>query len=124
MSVAGGGLGFSGTQNLRDVHPEVRRWAIIAARVAAALGVRVRFTSGFRSFIEQQLLRQRFERGESRFPANRPGDSAHNYGLAFDSTVAPEHERLWRRIREIVGFHVPSNDEIHAEVPNWRALLL
>lgn len=41
-------------------------------------------TSAFRSMAKQAELRRRWERGESRIPANRPGQSLHNYGLAFD----------------------------------------
>ena len=55
-----------------------------------------------------------------KYPANQPGDSAHNYGLAWDSYVPEEEMPLWVRIREYCGFAVPVNDEVHAELPDWR----
>lgn len=114
---------ISGQSNLAQLHPQVRKWALFTADVADRFGVDVQFTSGLRTFQEQQLLRLAFLQGESRFPANRPGDSAHNFGLAFDSVVATELRPFWKIVREWVGFRVPSNDQIHAEVPGWREIV-
>lgn len=111
------------TIQLRGLHEGVRPYAEYAHRVARHFGLEPRVTSTFRSWVDQSRLRRRYLQGRSRFPANAPGDSAHNYGLAWDSTVAPENQGLWNRIREWVGFRVPSNDEIHAEVPRWRELV-
>lgn len=114
------------TVQLRGLHPDVRARAEIALAWANHFGVRPVVTSGFRSWHEQLKLRQRFERGESRFPANLPGDSAHNFGFAWDSVLPaplrgrPEWEQWWEDVREAVGFNVPGNDTIHAEVPSWR----
>lgn len=55
-----------------------------------------------------------------KWPANRPGDSGHNYGLAWDSWVPPEQMPLWTAIRRHIGWEVPEHDQIHAELPNWR----
>lgn len=104
---------------LAGLHPVVRDAAIFSRDVAQAFGIPVEFTSGYRSCRFQRELRERWERGQSRFPANRPGFSAHNFGLAFDSTTAPRHQADWNAIREWVGFRVPPNDQIHAEVPDW-----
>jgi len=105
----------------------VAEWAITVARFN---GINPIVTSGFRSFTEQAQLRANFERcvargvfpspPNCRFPANRPGDSSHNYGLSFDSVVPGSQLATWTAIREWVGFHVPSNDVIHGEVPGWR----
>lgn len=114
---------------LRGLHPQVRERAEIALQFVNQFGVRPVVTSGFRSWHEQLKLRQRFEAGLSRFPANRPGDSAHNWGLAWDSVLpdglrdVPEWEAWWEQVREAVGFDVPANDTIHAEVPAWRSLV-
>jgi len=114
---------------LRGLHPQVRERAELVLSWANKFGVRPLVTSGFRSFTEQAALRERFLRGESRFPANQPGDSAHNFGLAFDSTLPavwrgnPLAEDWWIRVREFYGFEVPSNDTIHAEVPGWRRFI-
>lgn len=96
------------------------------ARIAWAVAIHFRFcpdlTSGFRTLAEQAVLRRRWELGLSRFPANRPGESSHNFGAAFDSVVEPQFQALWTRIRQAVGFRVPRNDVIHAEAPGWRLL--
>lgn len=115
---------------LRGLHPAVRQAAEAALVLAEESGLAIRITSTFRSLSEQALLRDRFEKcvasgrfpspPDCRFPANRPGDSAHNFGLAFDSVLDRGQQSEWNAIRESLGFRVPSNDQIHAEVPGWR----
>lgn len=109
---------------LDELHPAVAAAARNALAWADYYGIDVTVTSGLRSCAEQRRLRERYEMGLSRWPANRPGDSAHQYGLAFDSTVVPSRDPDWWAIRSWIGFHVPENDRIHAEVPAWRDLLL
>lgn len=104
---------------LSGLHPAVRDAAVFARDVAQAFGVPVEFTSGYRSCTFQRELRARWEAGKSEFPANRPGFSGHNFGLAFDSTTRPEFQPFWNAVREWVGFRVPPNDQIHAEVRDW-----
>lgn len=108
----------------------MRPAADYALAVAQFNGINPVVTSGFRSFTDQAGLRRNFERcvaegrfpsaPNCRFPANRPGDSSHNYGLSFDSVVHGRDLATWTAIREWVGFRVPSNDVIHSEVPGWR----
>ena len=111
---------------LRGLHPQVRARAELTLEYANRFGVRPVVTSGHRSWHEQAELRRRFLAGESAFPANRPGDSAHNFGLAFDSVLPstlrgiPRFERGWIAIRRAAGFEVPPNDLIHSQVPGWR----
>lgn len=119
---------------LRGLHPLVREHAELAMSWAAYYGLTVTVTSGLRTMQEQAALRQRYERclaqgqkvwpgnpdAACRYPANRPGDSAHNYGLAWDSSVPPEQQWAWTYLRSYAGFYVPENDPVHAEVPNWR----
>jgi len=88
--------------------------------IARYYGIDPQVTSVYRSWEEQTKLRARWERGESAFPANRPGDSAHNYGWAFDSVVRDSEQPMWDAIRRYVGFEVLPNDIIHAQVPQWR----
>jgi hypothetical protein len=92
-------------------------------QLAHYYGVTPTITSTFRGWEEQTRLYSRYLRGQSRYPANQPGDSSHNYGLSFDSVVPAGDLPLWTAIREYVGFRVPPGDTIHAEVPNWRTLL-
>lgn len=110
----------------------MRERAELVMAWAAFYGIPINITSGFRSFAEQTTLRRTFEQcvaekrqgmAGCRFPANRPGDSAHNFGLAFDSTVTPELMPWWIAIRKWAGFNVPGNDIIHAEVPGWRSFV-
>jgi LAS superfamily LD-carboxypeptidase LdcB len=114
---------------LRGLHPEVRAAAEWVLAFANQYGVRPVVTSGFRSWHEQLELRRKYEAGESRFPANLPGDSAHNFGLAWDAVLPeplrddPAYEAWWKALREYVGFEVPANDTIHAQVPGWRSLV-
>lgn len=90
-------------------------------------------TSAYRSWEDQQRLYDARQRelacraatgkadcGIQSYPVNVPGDSAHNFGFAFDSVVPASSQALWDIIREAVGFRVPANDRIHAEVPDWR----
>lgn len=111
----------AGRLKLSGLHPEVRRAAEWALGWADYYNVPVTVTSGFRSWAEQKRLRERYESGRSRWPANRPGDSAHNYGLAFDSVTEPWAQEWWTQVRELAGFRVLANDTPHAEVPNWRS---
>lgn len=111
---------------LRGLHPQVRARAELALQYANRFGVRPVVTSTYRSFLEQDQLRRDYLAGKSSFPANRPGDSAHQFGLAFDSVLPAllrgkfTYERGWILVRQAAGFDVPSNDTIHGEVPGWR----
>lgn len=108
---------------LAGLHPVVRDRAVMARDIAQHFGIPVTFTSGYRSCEFQRELRTAWERGQSKWPANRAGFSGHNWGLAWDSTVAPEHQDAWNYIRQWVGFAVLPNDIIHAEVPGWETLV-
>lgn len=111
---------------LRGLAPPVRERAELALTWAQKFGIRPFVTSGFRSWSEQLELRRKWEAGLSPWPANLPGDSAHNFGWAWDSTISdPRYTQdslnsWWIAVRRAAGFNVPSNDRIHAEVPNWR----
>lgn len=109
-----------GTLLLAGLHPQVQEAAEWAISWADFYDVPVEITSGFRSLQRQAELRRAWEAGRSRFPANRPGDSSHNFGFAFDSTVPAWAQAWWTHVRELAGFEVLPNDIIHAQVPNWR----
>jgi len=106
---------------LRGLDPEVREKAECAFQIARTYGMVPVVTSIIRGWAEQLRLREKWERGESQFPANKPGDSAHQYGLAFDSWVPDEQMACWVDIRRFVGLRVPEGDLIHAERPEWRS---
>jgi LAS superfamily LD-carboxypeptidase LdcB len=112
----------------------VRERAELALSWATYYGLTVTVTSAYRSWAEQTKLRGQYESclasGQKitpanpnpacRYPANEPGDSAHNFGLAWDSWVPQEQQWAWNYLRTHAGFQVPANDVIHAEVPDWR----
>ena len=123
--------------SLRGLDPAIREAAEWCLAVASYYKVPVTVTSASRAWAEQEQLRARYEgclaRGEQvypgnpdpacRFPANRPGDSAHNYGMAWDSWVPEAYRSWWTYVRELAGFRVPGNDWVHAEYPDWRNYL-
>lgn len=108
---------------LRGLDPDVRRRAECAFKLAGNYGLTPVVTSVHRSWAEQDALRRKWEAGQSDFPANRPGDSAHQHGLAFDSWVPDADMARWKTIRECVGLYVPEGDLIHAERPGWRSTI-
>jgi hypothetical protein len=119
---------------LAGLHPQVKERAELCLSWAVYYGLTVTLTSGTRSIEEQKKLRERYERclkspggvypgnpnPECRYPANKPGDSAHNFGMAWDSSVPANQLWAWTYLRQYAGFRVPENDQVHAEVPNWR----
>jgi len=109
--------------SLRGLEPDVRALAECAFNVAHSYGLTPVVTSTFRSWAEQTVLRSKWEAGLSAFPANKPGESAHEYGLAFDSWVPDDEMGLWVAVRRSVGLRVPDGDLIHAERPEWRSSL-
>jgi hypothetical protein len=121
---------------LDGLNPGLLPAAQYAVDLAKELRLDVTITSVYRTLAEQMQLRRRYEqclaRGEfqkptaqrsapCRYPANRPGDSAHNWGLAWDSWVPPEQMPAWVELRRQLGWSVPDNDVVHAELPDWRS---
>lgn len=114
----------------RGIHPALRAAAEGALQWAQAYGVEPTITSVLRTWNEQSALydrhRQCVREGKyphargCHYPANPPGWSAHQYGLAFDSTVPGMYDDWWRQVREAFGFSVPGNDTIHAEHPEAK----
>lgn len=114
----------SGLAKLNGLHPQVRAHALWTIAVGELYGLRPVVTSGFRSVAKQRELYERFLAGRSRYPVARPGNSAHNFGLAWDSDVPDERMADWTAIRRWAGWHVPENDEVHAAVPDWRRYVI
>lgn len=122
------------------LHPEVRERLEWLLQVARLNHIPVTITSTGRSTESQRKLRSNFEQCVARglypssaslapgysckYPANKPGDSAHQFGVAFDSSVPADWLPVWTQLRELAGFRVAdeNGDPIHAEVPSWRNL--
>ena len=112
---------------LRGLHPFLRQGAEDAMAWAHAYGVAPVITSVRRTWNEQSALYDahlkckregRYPHGAGcHYPANPPGWSGHQYGLAFDSTVPGHADSWWRDVRQAFGFRVPTHDRIHAEHP-------
>lgn len=127
-------LGAAVALALAGLDPRVREAAEAALAWAAHYRIPVTVTSGKRSHEKQAQLRAQYEdclrRGERvqknnpnprcRYPANKPGDSSHEFGMSFDSWAPPEWMSAWVQLRRALGWRVPDNDVVHAEVPNWR----
>ena len=108
---------------LRGMHAELRPYAEYAHTLAEHYGITPRVASVRRSWNEQQRLYERYLAGQSRYPANAPGDSAHQYGLAWDSVVDEPYKQWWVAVRRWIGFTVYDHDDPHAELPGWRAVV-
>ena len=124
----------------RGLHRALRPYAEEAVRLAQQYGLNPIITSVYRDVEFQTRLYNNYQKCKAQglfpssvslepgmscsWPANPPGDSAHNYGFAWDSWVPEGADRdLWIQIREYVGWRVPPNDNIHAELPEWRSYL-
>jgi len=70
--------------DLRTLHPGLVPWARWIYAVGKQQDGRLVVTSARRSSAKQAELRRRWEMGLSKIPANRPGTSLHERGLAFD----------------------------------------
>jgi len=68
---------------LRGLDPDERNRAECAFKIAESYGLKPVVTSVVRGWAEQGRLRERWESGLSAFPANKPGDSAHQWGRCF-----------------------------------------
>jgi len=125
--------------SLRGMHASLRPYAEYAHQLAGSYGLNPEVTSVSRSWVEQSRLRANYDECRARglfpsaaslapgmtcrYPANEPGDSAHNFGVAWDSWVPSKQMPLWVAIRRAIGFTVPDHDPIHAELPGWRSYL-
>lgn len=122
---------ISGRLKLLGLEPSVKEAAEWCLEVADFYAVPVTVVSGKRSRSEQARLYRNYQQclasgrfGRTKdcmYPANPPGQSAHEYALAWDSVVEPRLMNWWAQVRRAAGFHVLENDLPHAEAPNWRA---
>lgn len=115
---------------LKGLNPGLLSAAEYTLQLGAKYGLKPQVTSVYRTLDEQRTLRRLYEACQAGdrlscqkqpYPANRPGDSAHNWGLAWDSWVPVAQMPLWVEVRRAVGWRVPDNDLIHAELPVWRS---
>ena len=70
--------------SLNTLHPQLVPFARYLHAIGKQYDGRLVVTSALRDSAKQAELRRKWESGESKIPANRPGTSLHEYGLAFD----------------------------------------
>src|SRR5258707_8787158 len=75
--------------SLSDLDPELAAFARDLVDAAGRARLQPRITSTIRSHSEQRRLYNRFLAGQAGYPVAPPGQSAHEYGLAFDMVVSP-----------------------------------
>jgi hypothetical protein len=75
--------------SINDLVPELQPWASDLLLAAGRAGLHPRITSTVRTHSEQRRLYNRFLAGEAGYPVAPPGQSSHEYGLAFDMVVTP-----------------------------------
>lgn len=99
---------FSGLQ------PWLRYYAEYLYQVALMNGLQPRVTSVFRSRARQAVLYDRYLRGLTDYPVAPPGQSKHQYGLAFDMVTANNAAlgALWNQM----GGRWSPSDDVHYEV--------
>jgi len=103
------------------VHPTLRKVAANLPRVSRARGYAVRITSGYRSYATQKKLYLDYINGRSLYPANRPGTSMHEKGLALD-IVSENPDDTVALLTSIGLVWGGPNDPIHFQMPGKTAV--
>lgn len=95
------------TENkIKQLHPSIRNRVRAFINEAAAQGIMLRVTSGYRSWEEQQSLYNQGRTTPGDIVTNAlPGSSFHNYGLGFDVVEMingqPQWNGQWTKISKI-----------------------
>lgn len=91
--------------NLKGLRPEVRDLARNLVREAARHGIKIKVTSGLRTYDEQNALYAQGRTKPGRIVTNaRGGYSNHNFGIAFDVTIFNGRNPVWESPQyKIVG---------------------
>lgn len=86
--------------NLRELQPWLAPYAEWFVRYLAYIGHRPTVTSVYRSRAVQEVLYQRYLRGQTDFIVAPPGRSRHEYRRAFDLDTRDFElaGRLWKRM--------------------------
>lgn len=125
------------SRNLEDLHPDIIPLAVRLSFAAAAQGINLVVTQTRRTLEEQAELYAQGRTKPGKIVTNaKPGESAHNYGLAFDVAFREgEHGVTWvgpwgalGEIAAEIGLEWGGNwrsfpDRPHFELPGWRVLV-
>ena len=83
--------------------------------MAANYGFQVRITSGYRTYAQQAKLYRDYINGVSHYPANKPGSSSHEKGLALD-ILSTNNSLLVTLLTNIGLVWAGPNDPIHFQI--------
>lgn len=108
--------------NLFKIHPKLKIIARNLPRVAGALGFNVRITSGYRSYATQSKLFQDYLQGIAHYPANPPGTSTHEKGMALD-ILSTNTEKLVALLTSVGLKWAGPVDPIHFEIYTARPVV-
>jgi len=117
------GIDSRSEKHISSLWPEVRSMARALVQKAALSGIRIKVTSGLRTYAEQDAL---YAQGRSK-PGNivtnvRGGYSSHNFGIAFDVAVFEGNKYLPQSIKyKAVG--VLGNDLGLEWGGNWKTIV-
>lgn len=101
--------------NLSRIDPQLKTIARNLPRVAASQGFQVRITSGWRSYATQNFLYRQYLAGKSTYPANPPGTSKHEKGLALD-ILSTNTNALVKLLTSVGLVWAGTNDPIHFQI--------
>lgn len=124
-------MATSGTYKLNQLQPWMGEYVKKIIAALDSIGVYGTIYDVYRSNADQE---KRYAQGDT---AARAGQSAHNYGLAFDFVVDQgensDRQRQVQQVWKALGFDVlekpiqtnkgPIYDRSHVEFPNWRQLV-
>lgn len=114
----------SGTHRLVSLVPGLADAVRYGLAYLDAYGIATEVTSAGRSSAEQLRLHQLYLAGKGA-PANRPGTSAHEFGLAVDISSVHGSRHVEQQyviaVMRWVGLSNPyPHEPWHFEVPNWQ----
>lgn len=109
--------------SLLDLIPELQPWAQLLFDVCQQAGASPTITSTLRSPTEQRKLYDDYVAGRSKYPAAKPGTSAHEFGWAFDLSMPliGDEEQAGALWRGWGGKWGGEEDRIHYEYPGFTA---
>ena len=112
--------------SLALLDPGLQQGAIALVNEARQAGLNPQITSTRRTYAEQKALWDKFQRGESQYPASPPGVGSHEFGWAFDMVVQPmdalaDLGDLWESWGGTWGGNWRHPDVIHFELPGASA---
>jgi len=121
VAARSGGSACLSQASLVDLIPELRPWAQRLFDVCDQAGASPTITSTIRSPAQQAQLYNDYIAGRSKYPAAKPGTSAHEFGWAFDLSMPlrGDEEQAGQVWRGWGGKWGGEEDLIHYEFPGF-----